>query len=1065
MSPVRPSLRSLVWGLALLIGAIALAAATVGGPPAAGAADADVHSLFAGEASSRSCLDRRRSDSSSDSFELTAPADGYLSATLSAANGDWDLAIFNADSGLGLGGGASRESDELAQTYVFEGDRIVMQGCRRSGDASSADVRVGIERLDLSSEAAETVSLVRVKTRSDADKDLLAGLGLDLTESGGPRFIDVVVHDAGDHAAIERTGLRSEVLVKDLAAQQAESRKQDRAYAARANASALPSGRTDYRLLADYQQELKDLAADHPDIVRPITLNHETFEGRSVEGIEITTKPNKLDDGKPVFLQMGLHHAREWPSGEHAIEWAYELINGYTGGDPRVANLVESTRTIVIPVINPDGFNSSRTAGMRPGMEDGEGGDALTSYATSPGAYRRKNCRVPGTEQGSCPPGASAGLAETGVDPNRNYGGFWGGPGASDSPEAQDYRGPGPFSEPETQNVRELVSSRQVTGLITNHTFSNLVLRPPAIAATGDSVDEPAYAALGAAMSAQNGYENLKSFELYDTSGGTEDWTYYTTGGFGFTYEIGCDTRAASSGPTGAEGDCVGNFHPPYQSGVVDHYEGNNPEAPDGAGGNREAYFTMQEFVADAANHSLLTGSAPNGAELRITKTVQTPTWEGFTDGEVDNPGPPFFEDTLTSSYEVPSSGKIEWDINPSTRPLVAQPRGREALGEPSATQSFAGTPATATPCADFETDDPSCWNDHPFTIPDDGSDNDSATVAIQWGTPASDWDMKVFRDVDGDGTSEAETADDEVGQSAQGPTDSESTTFVSPETGDGRLQPGKYVVRVVNFAATEPYDGEVSFLGPQEFEPARTESWTLECFIGDQLRTTRQVQIDRGETQSLDLSGCANQSGGGGGGGGTGGGDGGSIPNTPASCKQPIANTIEGSDKGETIEGTKANDVIFGRDGKDTLSGLKGDDCLYGENDRDVVRGRGGDDFLVGGSGRDNLKGNAGDDKAKGGRSKDRIRTAGGADVINGQGGRDAINSGGGDDVLKGGKDRDRLRAGGGDDKLVGGDGDDILRGGGGKNQFKCGPGIDKVIAPGDDDKISKSCEKVKRR
>ena len=70
---------------------------------------------------------------------------------------------------------------------------------------------------------------------------------------------------------------------------------------------------------------MKRLAREHPDLVRPITLNHLTYEGRPVEGIEIATNPNARD-GRPVFLQLGVHHAREWPSGEHAMEWAYELI-------------------------------------------------------------------------------------------------------------------------------------------------------------------------------------------------------------------------------------------------------------------------------------------------------------------------------------------------------------------------------------------------------------------------------------------------------------------------------------------------------------------------------------------------------------------------------------------------------------------------------------------------------------------------------------------------------------------------------------------------------------------
>ena len=48
----------------------------------------------------------------------------------------------------------------------------------------------------------------------------------------------------------------------------------------------------------------------------------QTLEGRRVHGIEIATNPNDLGDGKPIFLNMGVHHAREWPSSEHAMEWA-----------------------------------------------------------------------------------------------------------------------------------------------------------------------------------------------------------------------------------------------------------------------------------------------------------------------------------------------------------------------------------------------------------------------------------------------------------------------------------------------------------------------------------------------------------------------------------------------------------------------------------------------------------------------------------------------------------------------------------------------------------------------
>ena len=49
--------------------------------------------------------------------------------------------------------------------------------------------------------------------------------------------------------------------------------------------------------------------------MRRLTLDVPTVEGRRIRGVEITLDV-EARDGKPVFLQLGLHHAREWPSGE-----------------------------------------------------------------------------------------------------------------------------------------------------------------------------------------------------------------------------------------------------------------------------------------------------------------------------------------------------------------------------------------------------------------------------------------------------------------------------------------------------------------------------------------------------------------------------------------------------------------------------------------------------------------------------------------------------------------------------------------------------------------------------
>ena len=146
-----------------------------------------------------------------------------------------------------------------------------------------------------------------------------------------------------------------------------------------------------------------------------------------------------------MFLQLGVHHAREWPSGEHAMEWAYELIIGYRRGDARVRNLVTNTRTIVVPVVNPDGFNASREAGELYGNGGGHGTDLdgngevddvefIAAATTHLNEYRRKNCRFPDGDLrwATAPRSRTRAWSGGGVDPNRNYGAFWGGNGASD---------------------------------------------------------------------------------------------------------------------------------------------------------------------------------------------------------------------------------------------------------------------------------------------------------------------------------------------------------------------------------------------------------------------------------------------------------------------------------------------------------------------------------------------------------------------------------------------------------------------------------------------------------
>jgi zinc carboxypeptidase len=804
----------------------AIACATLALAAPASAVPVMTNTVTALSAVDKSCTSGGRTGAGVARTSYVMPAGGSIGARLTAAGGDWDVAIVDSASGRVVAGSAYSGADELATGYAAKGSNLIVQACRRTGGASTARLTLDLTPIDTG--LAQKAKLVRVGTPSLARKNELTRLGLDLTEHSGPGFVEAVLYGAADVSKLVNNNFAYTTEVPDLAAQSNRDRAADARFAQANAVSELPSGRTTYRRLFDYSEDLKRLAREHPDLARPITLNNKTYEGRPVEGIEIATNPTARD-GRPVFLQLGVHHAREWPAGEHAMEWAYELILGYRRGDARVRDLVSKTRTIIVPIVNPDGFNASREAGELYGNGGGHGTDLdgngvvddpefIIAGTTHLNEYRRKNCRFPeGGPMGNCTTGIDTGVVGYGTDPNRNYGAFWGGNGSSDTYVEQDYRGPSPFSEPESRNVRELVSARQVTTLITNHTFSGLVLRPPGIAAQGTTVDEPVYKALGDSMAAENGYSSQYGYQLYDTTGTTEDWSYNATGGLGFTFEIG-----------------TLGFHPPFAE-TVKEWEGTTSYAT--GGGNRAAYYKAQENTADAARHSVLAGRAPAGAILRLTKTFDMPTsQEGLT-----------FTDHLNSTIQVPSNGVFEWHVNPSTRPLVAKGSGRAPNGDPSPPQQFASR-GESTPCANYDTPPPDCYEDHLITVPSGaGIDNGKATFRIEF-APASDYDMKVYRaDSSGNATGDA------VAVSGHGATDGtlgfEEASILDPA--------GSYVVRVQNYAGVDPWTGTVTFEGPGAYNAPIEETWTLSCETPEGVtRSARQVFVARGERRSLDLRG-----------------------------------------------------------------------------------------------------------------------------------------------------------------------------------------------------------------
>lgn len=155
----------------------------------------------------------------------------------------------------------------------------------------------------------------------------------------------------------------------------------------------------------------------------------------------------------------------------------------------------------------------------------------------------------------------------------------------------------------------------------------------------------------------------------------------------------------------------------------------------------------------------------------------------------------------------------------------------------------------------------------------------------------------------------------------------------------------------------------------------------------------------------------------------------------------------IIGSDRRDTLKGTKGDNTLMGGADKDFLIGRKGNDRLDGGAYDDKLDGGPGADMLIGGEGMDramykraqdpivvslknpdlNTGEAAGDtyvdvESLTGGQSHDQVHGDSGRNQLWGRNGNDALWGRGGDDDLYGGNGKDWLEGGKGNDQLSGG-------------------------------------------
>ncbi|MFK7883775.1 MAG: M14 family zinc carboxypeptidase [Phycisphaerales bacterium] len=269
----------------------------------------------------------------------------------------------------------------------------------------------------------------------------------------------------------------------------------------------------DYKPLDAIYAKMDEMRARRPDLVEVFEFGR-SHEDRPLRAMRITAPASVDAPCRPAVLFNTLTHAREWVPPMANMFVAETLIADYDT-DPYIRDLVDRVEWVFVPVLNPDGYEHSWTEFR----------------------FWRKNRRDAETLFGR----------QVGVDLNRNYSFEWGlNRGSSGARTSDTYRGPEPFSEPETAAFRDLaVSMPQLRIHNDMHSYSELILFSWGY--TGElTSDQPMLQAVGEEMrdriAAYRGiyYEVGPVFStIYPVSGGANDWFYGQLGVGSYTYEIG----------------------------------------------------------------------------------------------------------------------------------------------------------------------------------------------------------------------------------------------------------------------------------------------------------------------------------------------------------------------------------------------------------------------------------------------------------------------------------------------------------------------------------------------
>ncbi|XP_017863889.1 PREDICTED: carboxypeptidase B-like [Drosophila arizonae] len=254
---------------------------------------------------------------------------------------------------------------------------------------------------------------------------------------------------------------------------------------------------------------INDLADRFPTRVFLKTVGW-SYEKRELKTITITNGDRRAN--KKVIFMDGGFHAREWISPAAVLYVIEQLVEKFDEN----AELLKDYDWIVLPVVNPDGYEYTQTGTLA----------RLFRKTRQPYKLLGQTCY--------------------GADPNRNFDFHWNEEGASSNPCSDTFAGPQPFSEPETQVVRDILHTYADRGImyLTIHSYGNYLLYPwgwtSELPETWQDLDDVARAG-GDAIKEATGTDyavGSSTNVLYIAAGASDDYAFYAGFNISITMEL-----------------------------------------------------------------------------------------------------------------------------------------------------------------------------------------------------------------------------------------------------------------------------------------------------------------------------------------------------------------------------------------------------------------------------------------------------------------------------------------------------------------------------------------------